>query len=298
MSHRSIKRTAAQAAAAVTGMALSPAATVMPALAPDLSNEGLDKRITENSAAIEKMRTAVPTPGPQGDMGPQGPAGNDGAAGARGSTGAKGATGDAGIDGAAGPQGPIGPKGDTGARGADGPMGPQGAAGPMGDAGPAGPAGPKGDTGATGPQGVAGPAGAKGDVGAAGPQGPAGIKGDTGATGPKGDAGAQGAAGATGAKGDTGAAGADLTSPKIKAKRVVMGATLVSANPTVSVVWDTPFADNNYTLQCTLESTNAGLIGMVPTITAKSATGATITLKILLALLAGAGTIHFFAYHD
>jgi hypothetical protein len=77
-----------------------------------------------------------------------------------------------------------------------------------------------------------------------------------------------------------------------------MGATLISANPTVSVVWDTPFPDNNYTLQATLESTNAGLIGMVPTITAKTKDGATVTLKILLALVAGAGTVHFFAIRD
>jgi hypothetical protein len=85
---------------------------------------------------------------------------------------------------------------------------------------------------------------------------------------------------------------------KKRSKRVPMGATLISANPTVSVVWDTPFADANYTLQATLQSTNAGLLGMVPTITAQDRFGATVTLKILLALAAGAGTVHFFAIHD
>lgn len=89
-----------------------------------------------------------------------------------------------------------------------------------------------------------------------------------------------------------------MTNPKIRSKRVLMGATLVSANPTVSVVWDTPFADANYNLQVTLQSTNTGLLGLIPTITAQTATGATVTLKLLLALAAGAGTVHFFAYKE
>jgi len=73
---------------------------------------------------------------------------------------------------------------------------------------------------------------------------------------------------------------------------------LVSSNPVVNVTWDTPFTDANYTLQATLESTNSALYGIVPTITGKTATGAQVTLKILLALGAGAGTVHFSAVKD
>lgn len=85
---------------------------------------------------------------------------------------------------------------------------------------------------------------------------------------------------------------------RFKSKRVNTPAMLISSNPTVSVVWDTPFPSNNYTLQVSLESANSALYGIVPTVTAKTATGATVTLKILLALGAGAGTVHFTAIHD
>jgi hypothetical protein len=73
---------------------------------------------------------------------------------------------------------------------------------------------------------------------------------------------------------------------------------LLSANPVVSVVWDTPFADANYTLQATLQSTNTGLLGQVPTIISQDKNGASVRLNVLLALAAGAGTVHFTAIHD
>ncbi|GAB2865893.1 hypothetical protein [Hymenobacter ruber] len=179
-----------------------------------------------------------------------------------------------------GPAGPTGPKGDTG------PAGAAGAPGPIGPTGPQGPKGDPGATGAAGPQGVAGSAGATGPQGAKGDTGTAGA---TGATGPKGDAGATGA---------TGAPGVDVTNPKIRTKRVATPAMLISANPVITAAWDTPFADTNYTIQATLESANSGLLGLIPTVTAKTATGCTVTLKVLIALAAGQGTIHLFALHD
>jgi hypothetical protein len=71
-----------------------------------------------------------------------------------------------------------------------------------------------------------------------------------------------------------------------------------TSNPVVSVVWDTPFADANYTLQVTLESTNSGLQGKTPIITTRTAAGATVTIPVLLTLNAGAGIVHFTAIHD
>jgi hypothetical protein len=258
-----------------------------------MSNNRSAKRLDALEPEVEQLRLDLDaiqlTPGPQGEQGPQGIAGPQGSAGADGAQGPKGNTGAKGAAGDAGPQGVSGPVGATGATG------------PRGDTGAQGPQGMKGDTGAQGPIGTTGVAGPKGDTGATGPTGATGAKGDVGPTGtqgPKGETGAVGPVGATGATGAQGPIGADLTNPRIRTKRVQTPAMLISANPVVNVVWDTPFPDANYTLQATLQSTNSGLLGLIPTITAQSATGATVTLKVLLSLAAGAGTVHFTAIKD
>lgn len=181
------------------------------------------------------------------------------------------------VTGPAGAQGPIGPKGDVGATGATGPAGATGAVGP---------------TGAQGIAGLQGATGGKGDTGATGAAGSTGATGAAGATGPP------GATGVAGPQGATGAAGTDLTNPKIRRGRVATPAMLISANPVASIVWDPAYADTNYTVSVDLESANSGLLGLTPTITSRTPTGCSVTLKVLIALAAGAGTVHFLAIHD
>lgn len=120
--------------------------------------------------------------------------------------------------------------------------------------GPQGPAGPAGETGATGP------------AGPAGPTGPQGVKGNTGATG---------AAGPQGAPG---------TSIIRKVKTGSIPATLLGAMATVSVVWDTPFADTDYDVTVTYQGTTG--VQLSQPIVNATTTGVTIRLYALAILSA------------
>lgn len=298
MPHRSIRDTAYKAVSTATGLP-TPASGQALTVATNMTNEELDKRLRgiEGQPAPAKGDTGAT--GPQGNTGPQG---DTGAAGGRGSSGTKGdagVAGDQGLKGDTGATGAQGPKGDAGATGA---AGPQGIAGATGPAGAPGTAGAKGDTGAQGPQGATG---AKGDTGATGLQGATGTTGATGATGaqgvagPTGATGLTGAVGAQGATGATGAAGADLTNPKIRTKRMATPAALIGATMTISVVWDIPFADANYTFTG-VNLIGPSFLGLRPNVTAFTKDGCTVQVQntLGLALVAAAGGLHISAIHD
>lgn len=123
--------------------------------------------------------------------------------------------------------------------------------------GPQGPAGPAGETGATGP------------AGPAGPTGPQGVKGNTGATGAAGPQGPQGTPGTTIIR---------------KVKTGSIPATLLGAMATVSVVWDTPFADTDYDVTVTYQGTTG--VQLSQPIVNATTTGVTIRLYALAILSA------------
>lgn len=208
------------------------------------------------AALQEQLASVQLTPGPQGERGEQGIPGSAGQAGATGSQGSKG------DPGAAGP------------------------AGAKGDAGSPGPVGAKGDTGAVGPTGPAGPQGAKGDTGATGSQG---AKGDAGAAGPAGPVGPQGPVGAAGAQGATGPAGSNASATKVRTKSASLTAILaLGGSRPVSVTWKRPLPDGNYDVEV---SPGPGMVGLNEenfAVSAKTATGCTVTVTAGLGLAIGA----------
>lgn len=167
-----------------------------------------------------------------------------------------------------------GDKGDAGAQGATGPAGPSGPAGP---AGAQGSVGPKGDVG---PQGAVGAAGPKGDTGATGSTGPQGPKGDAGLTGATGAAGVQGPKGDTGPAGATGAVGATgATGPAGTPKRVEEYTAVTNASGVATFTFSPAFSSTPVIAVGTTWSGNTQIGGII---TAKSATGCTVTGKVSL----------------
>lgn len=85
---------------------------------------------------------------------------------------------------------------------------------------------------------------------------------------------------------------------RFRTKRVATTAVLATGTMKIDVVWDVPFADDKY--NAVPEFEGLALLGLVGTITNRTATGCTVSAKNILglALLAGAGMVTVTAIHD
>lgn len=91
---------------------------------------------------------------------------------------------------------------------------------------------------------------------------------------------------------------AAATPSRIRAKRVPVPALAIGAAQAVAVAWDTPFPSTAYTVP-TPGVEGPVLLGL-PVVSNRTATGCTVTLKNtgVVALAAGAATLHVLAIHD
>jgi hypothetical protein len=85
---------------------------------------------------------------------------------------------------------------------------------------------------------------------------------------------------------------------RFRTKRVATTPVAVGGTMKIDVVWDVPFADDKY--NAVPEFEGLALLGLVGTITNRTATGCTVSAKNILglALLAGAGMVTVTAIHD
>lgn len=299
-------------------------ATIEDVLTANQSVQNALSSIAQNQLMLSsKLASALNAPAFTGITGPTGTTGATGPA--TGVTGLTGATGPVGVIGATGSDGPTGPQGTAGLAGAAGAIGatgetgatgPVGAAGPTGAIGPTGPTGAAGAIGATGPTGATGANGSIGPTGANGPGGPNGSTGATGAIGPQGTTGAPGpnptatagfAANTTGASITIALGGTNLPLPSAQVLSADITAnagntifTINTAgryrisyhvNTTLALLMGTRLMINNVSNTASTIAPALSLTNFSNEIEINLGAGATVSLQMFPALLAGVAVL-------
>lgn len=91
----------------------------------------------------------------------------------------------------------------------------------------------------------------------------------------------------------------NASGPTQRRKRVTTGSIAGNASAAVTVTWDTPFADTNYTVVCAVQEAVAGT-STLRVHHIESITAAAIVVRIVNddTLNAKTGTVHAIAIHD